>query len=55
VDNLRSTCALSGTQGRLEDYGSDDQHMVSRIFFNLNIGGRNFEGLYVRKPDGTDE
>jgi hypothetical protein len=28
-----------------QDYGSDDEHMVSRVFFNLEIGEETFEGL----------
>ncbi|MDB6105902.1 MAG: hypothetical protein JWO52_5901 [Gammaproteobacteria bacterium] len=30
-----------------QDYGSNDEHMVSRVFFDLTIGGRNHSGLYV--------
>jgi len=25
-----------------QDYGSDDEHMVSRVFFNLEIGEERF-------------
>ncbi len=28
-----------------QDYGSDDEHMVSRVFFNLEIGEETFDGL----------
>lgn len=28
-----------------QDYGSDDEHMVSRVFFNLEISEETFEGL----------
>ena len=30
-----------------QDYGSDDEHMVSRVFFDLEIGEETFEGLYA--------
>ena len=30
-----------------QDYGSDDEHMVSRVFFTLEVGGRRYEGLHV--------
>jgi hypothetical protein len=29
-----------------QEYGSDDETMVSHVFFNLEIGGEKFEGLY---------
>lgn len=30
-----------------QDYGSDEEHMVSRIFFSLEIEGRKYENLHV--------
>lgn len=30
-----------------QDYGSDDEHMVSRVFFSLEVGGQKYDGLYV--------
>ena len=30
-----------------QDYGSDDEHMVSRVFFSLEVGGQRYDGLYV--------
>jgi len=30
-----------------QDYGSDDEHMVSRVFFDLNIGEQKYSDLYV--------
>ncbi len=30
-----------------QEYGSDDEHMVSRVFFTLNYEGVVYEGLYV--------
>src|SRR6266571_981188 len=30
-----------------QDYGSDDDHMVSRVFFSLEIEGRTYEGLHA--------
>ncbi len=37
-----------------QDYGSDDEHMVSRVFFDLTIDGKKYEGLYadVKQPVG---
>lgn len=29
------------------DYGSDDEHMVSRMFFTIEVGGRRYDGLHV--------
>jgi len=39
-----------------QDYGSNDHHMVSRVFFNLTVGDETFEGLYVdiKQTVGTD-
>lgn len=30
-----------------QDFGSDDEHMISRVFFDLEIDGKKFEGLYA--------
>ena len=30
-----------------QDYGSDNEHMVSRVFFNLTIDGKTYTGLYA--------
>jgi len=30
-----------------QNFGSDDDHMVSRIFFDLEIGGKEFSELFV--------
>jgi len=30
-----------------QEYGSDDEHMVSRVFFTLEVGGRRYDGLHV--------
>jgi len=30
-----------------QDYGSNDEHMVSRVFFTLEVGDRRYDGLYV--------
>ena len=30
-----------------QDYGSDDEHMVSRIFFDLEVDGTIHKGLFV--------
>jgi hypothetical protein len=30
-----------------QDYGSDDEHMVSRVFFNLSVGDRTFPNLHT--------
>jgi hypothetical protein len=39
-----------------QEYGSDDEHMVSRIFFILEIGEERFEGLYanIKQTVGSD-
>jgi len=39
-----------------QDYGSDDEHMVSRVFFNLEIGEETFEGLSanIKQAVGSD-
>jgi hypothetical protein len=29
-----------------QEYGSDDEHMVSRVFFELEIDGTNYQGLH---------
>jgi hypothetical protein len=38
-----------------QDYGSDDKHMVSRVFFDLEVGGDVRRGLYadVKQTVGT--
>jgi hypothetical protein len=30
-----------------QDYGSNDEHMVSRVFFDLDIEDHNYPGLHV--------
>ena len=39
-----------------QEYGSDDEWMVSRVFFNLEIGEQRFEELYsdVKQTVGSD-
>lgn len=39
-----------------QEYGSDDEYMVSRIFFTLEIGEERFEGLYadIKQTVGSD-
>ncbi len=29
-----------------QEYGSNDEHMVSRVFFSLEIDGKKYDGLY---------
>ena len=29
-----------------QDYGSNDEHMVSRVFFDLEVGNKQFNGLH---------
>lgn len=38
-----------------QDFGSDDEHMVSRVFFDLEVGGKIFKNLYtnVKQPVGA--
>lgn len=39
-----------------QDYGSDDEHMVSRAFFDLSIGDKKYENLSVdiKQQVGSD-
>lgn len=39
-----------------QDYGSDDQHMVSRVFFSMEVGGKRYAGLYadLKQAVGSD-
>jgi len=39
-----------------QDLGSDDEHMVSRIYFSLEISGNTYENLYVdiKQTVGSD-
>ena len=39
-----------------QDYGSDDEHMISRVFFDLEVDGQNSQNLYVdiKQPVGGD-
>ena len=39
-----------------QDYGSDDEHMVSRVFFDLEIDGKIFKDLCVdlKQTVGSD-
>ncbi len=39
-----------------QEYGSDDEHMVSRVFFTLEIGEDKFEKLYadLKQTVGAD-
>lgn len=30
-----------------QEYGSDDEHMISRVFFDFNIDGQDYNDLYV--------
>ncbi len=30
-----------------QEYGSNDEHMVSRVFFDINIDGQDYKDLYV--------
>ncbi len=38
-----------------QDFGSDEEHMVSRVFFNIDIDGKKIEGLYanIKQPVGS--
>jgi hypothetical protein len=38
-----------------QDYGSNDEHMVSRVFFDLVLDEKKYEGLYVdvKQPVGS--
>jgi hypothetical protein len=30
-----------------QDYGSNDEHMISRVFFDFELEGQKYEGLYA--------
>ncbi len=30
-----------------QDYGSNDEHMVSRVFFSMEVDGKKYDGLQV--------
>jgi hypothetical protein len=39
-----------------QNIGSDEDHMVSRVFFTLDVDGKTYEDMYVdvTQPYGTD-
>lgn len=39
-----------------QNFGSDDDHMVSRVFFSLEINGQNFKNLHadIKQLVGSD-
>jgi hypothetical protein len=39
-----------------QEYGSDDEHMVSRVFFSVEVDGKTFQGLSadVKQTVGSD-
>ena len=39
-----------------QEYGSNDEFMVSRVFFSLEIDGKKYEGLYsdIKQTVGSD-
>jgi hypothetical protein len=39
-----------------QELGSNSQHMVSRVFFDMEIGGKKYKNLYadVKQPVGGD-
>ena len=39
-----------------QEYGSNDEYMVSRVFFNLKIGEKSFKDLYsnIKQTVGSD-
>jgi hypothetical protein len=39
-----------------QEYGSDDEHMVSRLFFDVEVDGQRTPGLWVdvKQPVGAD-
>ena len=38
-----------------QTYGSDDEHMVSRVFFSINVGGTDYPGLSVDVKQSVGE
>lgn len=43
----RATVHFSEMIQDSQDYGSDDEHMVSRVFFDLEVDGKRFAGLHT--------
>ena len=39
-----------------QEYGSDNEHMVSRVYFDLTIDGKEYKGLYadLKQSVGAD-
>lgn len=39
-----------------QDLGSDNEHMVSRLFFDIDVDGERHEGLHadIKQPVGSD-
>jgi len=39
-----------------QDYGSDDEHMISRVFFSMEVGGKKYDGLHadLKQAVGSD-
>lgn len=43
----RATVHFTGLHQDSQDYGSNDEHMVSRVFLDLEVDGRSFPGLHA--------
>jgi hypothetical protein len=42
---MKATVTFTRCVQDSQDYGSDDEHMVSRVFFDLDVGGKSHLGL----------
>ncbi len=44
---MKATVTLTRCVQDSQDYGSNDEHMVSRVFFDLEVDGRSYPGLHA--------
>ncbi len=44
---MKATITFSRCVQDSQDYGSDDEHMISRVFFDLEVDGHAYPGLHV--------
>ena len=52
----RATIRFEGCIQDSQEYGSDDEYMISRVFFSIVAGGKAYQGLSVdiRQSSGGD-
>jgi hypothetical protein len=53
---MKATITFTRCVQDSQDYGSDDEHMISRVFFDLDVDGRAYTALYVdiKQAVGSD-